>query len=47
LLEAKQEGVRQGILFTEITNHPAQRAYEALGFRRIGDYGLILLHPEN
>jgi predicted GNAT family acetyltransferase len=24
---------------------PAQRAYEALGFRNVGDYRLLLLRP--
>ena len=45
LLEARAEGVVEAILFTEAENHPAQRAYEALGFKRIGDYGMVLLDP--
>jgi RimJ/RimL family protein N-acetyltransferase len=44
LLEARAEGVEKAILFTGEDNLPAQKAYEALGFRRIGDYGLILLN---
>ncbi len=48
LLDARDEitaaGVRepQAILFTGADNIPAQRAYEALGFRRIGDYYILL-----
>lgn len=30
------------ILFTGVDNHAAQRAYRAIGFRPIGDYGLLL-----
>lgn len=45
LLEARAGGVVEAILFTEAENHPAQRAYEALGFKRIGDYGMVLLDP--
>jgi len=37
------EGVKKGILFTGEDNIAAQRAYEALGFRRIGDYSIVLL----
>ena len=36
------EGVSRAILFTGEHNVAAQRAYEAIGFRRIGDYGLLL-----
>lgn len=46
LVDARNEGAVRGILFTEITNTPAQHVYEALGFKRIGDYGMVLLHPE-
>ena len=46
LIEARKTGDVLGILFTEITNTPAQKIYEALGFKRIGDYALIMLHPE-
>ncbi|MCZ0953707.1 MAG: GNAT family N-acetyltransferase [Rhodospirillaceae bacterium] len=45
LLEARAGGVVEAILFTEEENFPAQRAYEALGFERIGDYGMVLLDP--
>ena len=45
LLDARAEGVAEAILFTEAENRPAQRAYEALGFERIGDYGMVMLDP--
>ena len=45
LLDARAAGVVEAILFTEAENHPAQRAYEALGFERIGDYGMVMLDP--
>jgi RimJ/RimL family protein N-acetyltransferase len=44
LLDARAEGVERAILFTGKGNIPAQRAYEALGFRQIGAYRLVLLH---
>lgn len=41
LQKAKQEGIKQAILFT---NNPAAiKAYEAIGFRKIGLYCLALL----
>lgn len=46
LLDARREGARQAILFTEEQNLAARHVYELLGFKPIGDYGLILLHPE-
>ncbi|MEJ2207830.1 MAG: GNAT family N-acetyltransferase [Anaerolineae bacterium] len=45
LLAARAEGATRGVLFTGKENVPAQRAYEALGFRRVGDYRLLLLRP--
>ena len=45
LLDARADGVTEAILFTEAGNYPAQRAYEALGFERIGDYGMVILDP--
>lgn len=42
LLTARDEGVETAILFTAEENEPAQRAYRALGFEEIGDYGLLL-----
>lgn len=41
LVLARALGVTRAILFTGEWNTPAQRAYEALGFERIGDFGLI------
>lgn len=38
---AQQRGVTRAVLFTE--NPSAARSYEAVGFRRVGDYGLVLL----
>jgi ribosomal protein S18 acetylase RimI-like enzyme len=43
LLDARAEGAAKAILFTGEENIPAQKAYEALGFRRIGDYRILLL----
>lgn len=43
LLDARAEGVGKAILFTGEDNIAAQRAYTALGFRHVGDYGLLLL----
>ncbi len=45
LLDAKAEGVAETILFTETDNYSAQKAYESLGFVRIGDYGMVVLDP--
>lgn len=42
LLHARERGVRRAVLFTGDRNRAAQRAYEAIGFRRIGAYGLVL-----
>ena len=38
---AKREGVTRAVLFTE--NPAARRSYEALGFRRVGEFGVIVL----
>ena len=43
LLDARAEGAGKAILFTGEGNVAAQTAYEALGFRCIGDYRLLLL----
>ncbi len=42
LLVARERGATRAVLFT--SNPSAARTYEALGFKRIGDYSLILLH---
>jgi RimJ/RimL family protein N-acetyltransferase len=43
LEDARAEGATTAILFTGVENIPAQKAYQALGFRKIGDYRLLLL----
>lgn len=43
LLDARADGVKKAILFTGDDNVPAIKAYMALGFRRIGDFRLVLL----
>lgn len=40
---ARAEGATTAILFTGVENIPAQKAYQALGFRQIGDYRLLLV----
>ena len=40
LLTARSQGAGRAVLFTE--NPAAIRAYEAIGFRRIGEYGLVV-----
>ena len=42
LLLARDAGATSSVLFTSEGNEPAQRAYRALGYRRIGDYGLVI-----
>ncbi len=42
LLIARAEGVPRSILFTDHDNVGARRAYEALGYREVGDYGIVL-----
>ncbi|CAN5795563.1 GNAT family N-acetyltransferase [soil metagenome] len=41
LLLARAFGVNRATLFTGEWNGSAQKAYEALGFERIGDYGIV------
>jgi predicted GNAT family acetyltransferase len=41
LLAARDRGVSRAVLFT--SNPSAARSYEAVGFRHLGDYGLVLL----
>lgn len=41
LIAASERGVSRSVLFTN--NPSAVRSYEAVGFRRVGDYGLVLL----
>ncbi len=42
LLAARTRGVERSILFTGVENAAAQAAYRALGYERVGDYGLVL-----
>ena len=41
LATARESGAKRGILFTAESNRPAQSAYRAIGFRPIGDYGIL------
>ena len=41
LQHARNRGVRAAILFTDEKNVAAQRSYVAVGFRPIGDYGIV------
>jgi uncharacterized protein len=43
LLIAKAEGATESVLFTGDWNVAAQKAYVALGYKKIGDYGLAFL----
>ncbi len=43
LLDARSRGVSRGTLFTDRDNVAARRAYVALGFQPVSDYGLIML----
>ena len=40
LLEVRETGVRRAVLFAE--REDAKRAYRAIGFRVVGEYGLVL-----
>jgi RimJ/RimL family protein N-acetyltransferase len=42
LLAARERGVGRSVLFTGPENRPAQAAYRALGYGRVGDYALVL-----
>jgi predicted GNAT family acetyltransferase len=42
LVQAREHGAQRSILFTAKTNQAAQRAYTALGYEVIGDFGLVL-----
>jgi ribosomal protein S18 acetylase RimI-like enzyme len=41
LLAARAADARRAVLFTGEGNIPAQQAYRALGFERVGDYGVM------
>lgn len=40
LLKARESGASRAVLFTDVANVAAQRAYGALGFNAIGDWGI-------
>lgn len=42
LARARARGVQRSVLFTAETNQAARRAYTALGYEAIGDFGLVL-----
>lgn len=42
LLIARSNGVQRSLLFTEYDNVAARTAYRALGYERVGSFGLIL-----
>jgi uncharacterized protein len=44
LVAARDRGVTRCVLFTAIENIPAQHAYEALGFERIGEFRLLVFN---
>jgi ribosomal protein S18 acetylase RimI-like enzyme len=43
LLDARAAGVVQAILFTDVDNVAADKAYRGIGFRTVGDFAIILL----
>jgi len=43
LLAARKQGVQRAVLFADPDNAMARAAYLAIGFRIVGDYGLVLL----
>ena len=42
LVTARERGVPRAVLFTPEENPAAQASYAAIGFRRVGDYGVVL-----
>ncbi len=47
LVIAKSRGVTRSVLFTREDNLAAQAAYESIGFRRVGDYGIVFFEADN
>jgi uncharacterized protein len=45
LVAARKQGVGRAVLFADPDNAMARAAYLAIGFRIVGDYGLVLLAP--
>ena len=41
-LAARRAGVVRSVLFTPKENASAQAAYRAIGFRVVGEYGLVV-----
>ncbi len=41
LLQARDAGAGRAVLFTDVANTPAQRAYRALGFEPVADWGMV------
>jgi RimJ/RimL family protein N-acetyltransferase len=46
LLDVRNEGQKRSVLFTPQKNIAAQRAYASLGYRPIGEFGLVLFTEE-
>lgn len=44
LLLARESSVTRSVLFTESDNLAAQRAYEALGYKQVGNYALVFFN---
>ena len=42
LLAGREAGVSKAVLFTPTSNVPAQKAYESIGFKAVGRYGVRL-----
>jgi ribosomal protein S18 acetylase RimI-like enzyme len=42
LMAAKHAGIERAVLFTPKANASAQAAYRAIGFRVVGDYGIVI-----
>jgi len=45
LVAARKQGVARAVLFADPLNAAARAAYLSIGFRIVGDYGLVLLAP--
>ena len=46
LLAARNAGVTYSVLFTPQNNAAARRAYLSLGYRKVGDYGILLFRED-
>lgn len=47
LLDLRAQGIRRAVLFTQSDNHAARRAYQRVGFSRVGDYAVVLFAPSS